>query len=244
MRFKINLYANQIIELPLSYHHQVQSLLYSLLSGNEEISSRVHDGEKGMDRKNYKMFTFSNIVGKFKIEQKTIKFLPPISIEVSTIDDEIYKALIGGLATCSKLKLVGQELTVKSVEFFNKKLTKSSYQIKMQSPITCHISNGNQTQYFSPIEKQFEEALVGNFQRKYKAYYGQEPDFSFSLTPINFSLKNKVVTSYKDFYITGWKGEYLIEGDPRALDFLYQVGIGEKNSMGFGMFKIIKGGKE
>ena len=53
-----------------------------------------------------------------------------------------------------------------------------------------------------------------------------------------FSLKNKLVTKYKDYLITGWKGEFEIRGDAEVLDFLYQVGLGEKNSMGFGMFVI------
>ena len=47
------------------------------------------------------------------------------------------------------------------------------------------------------------------------------------------------MTKYQGNYITAWYGKYLISGKRKYLDFLYQAGLGSKNSQGFGMFEII-----
>ena len=39
--------------------------------------------------------------------------------------------------------------------------------------------------------------------------------------------------------ISGWYGEYYLVGKRKYLDFLYQTGLGSKNSQGFGMFDVI-----
>ena len=62
----------------------------------------------------------------------------------------------------------------------------------------------------------------------------------FVLNWLVFKKKDKYVTKYNDFYITGWQGIYELSGKREYLEFLYYVGIGERNSQGFGMFEIIE----
>ena len=57
---------------------------------------------------------------------------------------------------------------------------------------------------------------------------------------IKITAKDKFVTRYKNFYISGWFSEYRLEGNRKHLDFLYQAGLGSKNSQGFGMYEIKK----
>ena len=61
------------------------------------------------------------------------------------------------------------------------------------------------------------------------------------LLPVKVQDRDKCVTKYKGFYITGWCGEYVLKGERKYLDFLYQTGIGSKNAQGFGMFDIVGG---
>jgi len=51
----------------------------------------------------------------------------------------------------------------------------------------------------------------------------------------------RVVTKYKDTWINGWKGMYRISGSSRALEFIYNTGLGSKNSQGFGLLEVIGG---
>jgi CRISPR-associated endoribonuclease Cas6 len=64
------------------------------------------------------------------------------------------------------------------------------------------------------------------------------PESNIELIPVQVTEKDKYVTRYKDFYMSGWNGDYILRGKRKYLDFLYQVGLGGKNAQGFGMFTI------
>ena len=42
-----------------------------------------------------------------------------------------------------------------------------------------------------------------------------------------------------EYYLTGWEGDFLLDGDPETLCLLYQTGLGDRNSQGFGMFRML-----
>jgi len=48
------------------------------------------------------------------------------------------------------------------------------------------------------------------------------------------------VTVFKGTRITAWNGIYEIVCPPDYLKFLYDAGIGAKNSQGFGMFESVE----
>lgn len=95
------------------------------------------------------------------------------------------------------------------------------------------------TIFYEPTDLEFYEMINDNFRRKYIAIMGVEPKDDIVLRPSFISDRDCKVTKYKGFYIKGFKGEYILEGDRKYLDFLYQTGLGSKNSQGFGMFNII-----
>ena len=64
------------------------------------------------------------------------------------------------------------------------------------------------------------------------------PQEDLVIETVQFSEKDKYVTNYKGFYISGWYGTYRLKGKRKYLDFLYQTGIGDRNSQGFGMFDL------
>lgn len=68
--------------------------------------------------------------------------------------------------------------------------------------------------------------LTDNFRRKNIAAVGAEPD-DIVIEPIG--AHKKVVTNFKGTWLNGWKGHYRITGDFRALEFLYNAGLGSKN---------------
>jgi len=40
--------------------------------------------------------------------------------------------------------------------------------------------------------------------------------------------------------IKGWKGRYILEGDPQLIRFGYDAGLGSRNSQGYGIFEVMK----
>ena len=88
-----------------------------------------------------------------------------------------------------------------------------------------------------PNAPRFYEALVNNARKKWRFYRGEAP-FELTVEPRFHGLPTKEFSTFKRTFITGWYGDYRLEGTPEVLDMLYQTGLGAKNSEGFGMFEV------
>jgi CRISPR-associated endoribonuclease Cas6 len=111
----------------------------------------------------------------------------------------------------------------------------------MKTPIVVYSTDQvtKYTDYYSPTDQEFYEGIQQNAYNKYTAYYGVEPDSYIEIQKIQNSVAKKMVTKYQGHYIIAWYGEYILSGKRKYLDFLYQVGIGAKNSQGFGMIEML-----
>ena len=186
----------------------------------------------------YKLFTFSSLCGKHSISDKMITFTNKVFLEIRSADSYF-------------IFLIYEYIKQNGINFGNKKfypnlkvenliIQENNITIKMNSPICVSQRDvDNNTVYLSPRDIEFETAINNNFIRKYSSYYCTEPCSDIIITNINLSPKDKIVTNIKRIYITAWKGEYVLEGSPDYLTFLYNCGLGSKNSQGFGLFEII-----
>lgn len=240
MQLLIELKKIDQFSLPVNYNYLLQSMIYNLLDNKENLSRKIHETGYQIEDKHFKLFTFSLLRGQYKIHGKRIEFLDKVRFEIRTVDKNILLTIVESLLNLETLR-IGQNLVkILNVKIGHKKLTGNSYKIRMISPLVVRSTDPEtkKTWYYNPFERVFKSRIIENLERKFQAYYHKVPIGVFDIEPINFSLDNKIVTKYKDYLITGWKGEFEIRGDAEVLDFLYQVGLGEKNSMGFGMFVI------
>ena len=97
--------------------------------------------------------------------------------------------------------------------------------IKMISPIVvkdAYVENDRKkTYYYSPLEKEFALKINTNFKNKYQIFYDKVPESDICFKLISIQEKDKYVTKYNDFYITGWQGIYELSGKREYLEFLY-----------------------
>ena len=226
------------LSLPLNYNHILQGIIYNSLSNDLEYQKTLHNEGITLGE-NYKLFTFSSLCGKHTISNKMITFIDNVFLEIRSVDSYF-------------IFLVYEYMKQNGITFGNKKfypnlkvenviIQKNNITIKMNSPI-CAFQRDieNNTVYLSPRDNDFEKLINNNFFRKYSSYYCTDPCSDITITNINLSPKDKVVTNIKKIYITAWKGEYVLEGSPDYLTFLYNAGLGSKNSQGFGLFEIIE----
>ncbi|GEA16514.1 hypothetical protein E308F_27600 [Moorella sp. E308F] len=61
------------------------------------------------------------------------------------------------------------------------------------------------------------------------------PDIPLELHNVKGS--DMKVVYYKDTVIKGWLGKYMLTGDLQLIRLVFSVGIGAKNSQGFGMLE-------
>lgn len=245
MRVDIELGFKEKLVLPIQYNYIMQAVVLKWL-GDENYSKFVHNKGYEYNKRRYKMYTFSKVFGKFKIDKAsdTITFFNKANFTVSSADDEFLIYFVAHILRNHKFQINFQEVRVnKSETGFPKVGGKAKVYTK--SPIvaysTFEIENRKKTYYYSPYEKDFSEMLRKNLINKYKALHGAEPeDTSFTITTLNNDKLSESVVRYKDIVIKGWNGEFFMEGSPELLQLAYDTGLGSKNSQGFGCVEFIK----
>lgn len=233
MQLRITIKNFNEITLPISYHHIQQSAIYALIKGT------LHDEGMLYDKRDYKMFTFSEFTGKYLIKNKRITFYDKISFEFRCFDNEIGETFINNIKEYG-FRL--GDISYHNIELDRSDLSVSTNQIriKMLAPICVYETGADKhTRYFNPGDDRFAELVNENFVRKYTAAYGQTPHSGICLKLERCTDKDKCLTKYKNYYIEAWRGVYSLNGNPDYLTFLYNVGLGAKNSQGFGMFGVI-----
>jgi len=240
MQLLIYIKLHQPLTLPINYNHILQSIIYRSLSQSADVSDFMHNVGYVLGERQYKMFQFSQLSGRYVVHQKQITFIEDISFEVRSPEIRIIRLLY---ETFSSQGIWFEDTHCKNVELELRDYTieQCGLRIKMKTPITVYStdSESGNIYYYEPDEELFYEKINDNFCRKYLAYYGVSPFTPISLRPVTVTIKDKFVTRYKQSYITGWYGRYQLSGERKYLDFLYQVGLGGKNSQGFGMFELI-----
>ena len=245
MKLEILIQAQGLI-IPMHYNHMVQAALLNALK-NDEYRQFIHDEGYRYEKRNYKPFTFSTLMGKSKKikNEKKIQFMDSILLVVSSSQKEFINELKEGLEE-KGLRLGNQQLNVQRI-IVNEELLVGSYlKVESLSPVVAYstVLEGEKkhTQYFSPLEKAFSQILGENIVKKYKAIYGENTleDESFEVIPIATEKYIKSVVYYKNFIINGYNGKFILLGNPTLIQLALESGLGGKDAQGFGCIRAIE----
>ena len=230
------------LSLPVNYHHILQAVIFKALEIDEEFSDFIHnEGYSNSDRK-FKMFTFSEPMGKCTRSGNWLVFEKKMSFTVSSISPKFINLLREGFEN-NGCEIGRSRCTNVTCEMSEDTIEKTDLYISMTSPICVYSTDFDtkHTKYYNPDEMEFFSRINDSFKRKYEAFYGVMPKSDILLFPHKVKETDKTVTKYKDFIIQGWGGVYRIKGDRKYLDFLYQTGLGSKTAQGFGSFEVWEG---
>ena len=232
---KITLAAKQETRLPLAYNYLVQSALYA---DWRAVYPNLHDTGYQDGGRRFRLFTFGPLTGNSRVENKTIIFRGLIHLEVRSAVEELIEVLAGALSRRGTMRIGRYELPVVGLYVADALLFRSAATIEMLSPLTVHepLPDGH-TRYLSPTDEDFPLLLARNLESKLRAAELPYPGF-FGCGPIVKTLKKRV-TTFKGIYVTGYMGRFRLETDPQCMAFLYDTGLGTRNSQGFGMFSIL-----
>lgn len=239
MQMIIHLENKNGLRLPLDYGYRVSSAIYRLASADEEYAAFLHDFGYGTGENRYKLFTYSPLKGHYRIEDKHIIFDGDISFEVRSISKSFCGAVKSSLLDKGAIKLMDTVLPVKMTEIYDAPLSVSETDIKSVSPIVVCSTVDSKNVYRSPEDERWEEMINLTLYRKFTAAYGEEPP---SIVKLDLIRKpKKVVTRVKGIWVTAYHAHLHIRSHPIVTAFLYETGLGAKNSQGFGMFDILEG---
>lgn len=234
MQIQLTFAAEKEFCIPLSYNYQLQSAIYSKL---EEIglSDFWHDEGFGVEQ-TFKLFSFSPLTGSYRIADKKICFDGEISFEIRSPIFEFCDEVQRSFEVNPTIKLFDTELETISTVITNRHINYDSAVFAAASPIIVHTHlPDKKTKFFFPSDDCFIERLLKNYKNKFESVYENEaPDINIKI----LDEGKKVVTKYKNFWLNGNKCVLALTGDPLALEFIYNSGLGEKNSQGFGFVDI------
>ena len=214
----------------------LQGFVYSLLEGTRYNYKHDING--------FKYFTFSNL---FPVSD----YKPGYSkkIIISSPIKELIQTVFYRLKTLDKVCLNKQPFIIKDVRVLRE--LKKFNTFHTGTPICLYTSKGESNHFFSFKEDDvdydfFFRRLKENALKKYNSYTGMEywPEEDLF---ISFEFRKEVAHSLRNkqgyrFLVIGSQWDYL-ECNPNIRQdfykFIYDVGLGEKNSLGYGFLNML-----
>jgi CRISPR-associated endoribonuclease Cas6 len=241
MLCKINFSSKKNIVLPIPYNNIIQAVLYKFIN-EDAFADFMHNEGYVHNKRNYKLFTFSNIQEKpLHIEKDKKEFVFPkdVSIYFSSVKNQFFKDVFNSIINEDNNIYFGvNEVVVSKVELIKQNISEKET-VKALSPITVYstfttFEDRKKTYYYSPYEKEFSENIRKNLLNKYQSIYNSLPEEQ----QFDISCKDKPqekIVIYKNFIIKGYTGTFEIEGSKELMDMAFCTGLGSKNSQGFGL---------
>jgi len=242
MQITIQLIGEQL-SLPIAAYESIQGLLYKAISDNPSYSSRMHEEGRCFDGRKYKLFTFGELKGRYMIQGTEIVYPDGMCLSVRSLDPYFIQLLFEYFTKHEQIRIGNRTARVGDVKLSDERIFEDRIVIRTLSPITAYVTDETgHTVYYSPKDEKFYSSLITNARRKWGSAYGDAEKPALRVCGVEDARYIKRATRFKSTYITAWHGTFVLEGAPKMLDFLYQVGLGSKNSQGFGMFEVIKRG--
>jgi len=242
MRLKIDLYShNKNFLIPYNYNSILSAIIYRKIA-DLDLASTLHSS------KDFKFFTFSQIFipRRKRVNSGFISKDGKLHFYISSPNDNLIKSLVEGHLEDTEINFKGRKLLVEQITLLEKPKFKKKMKMKTLSPIIARIKREIDGKLriwdLGPADERFYESVQKNLINKYIKFYGDfDGDRYVKITPDMKSTKRRRI-EVKGNYHRAFMMNFEIEADERLLEFAYDCGLGEKNSMGFGMVETIDGG--
>jgi CRISPR-associated endoribonuclease Cas6 len=244
MRLTFRFFKEGVLRIPINYNQIIQGIIYDNLE--KELAEFVHERGYRFEKRSFKLFTFSRILGKTRIRDGYIEVFSPFKLVVSSPKEDILCSLAENLVRMGEVHFGEENAYLEAVNVHFAPLIDRSITIKMLSPVTIYSTlskadGSKKTYYYSPFEEEFSFLLKKNILKKYHAAYGRAPcSDDFRIEPLRVRRHDEKIVVYKGFIIKGWMGHYRLSGNPELLKLAYEAGLGGKNPQGFGCFELLE----
>lgn len=242
MRLEIILKGKNNFKVPFNYNHILSAIIYNKIA-DLNFANELHSS------KSFKFFTFSQIYipKRRMVKDGIIAKDGVISFYISSPNDFLIKSLVDGFLEDLEISFQNQKLTIQKIEALKTPEFSSKSEFKTLAPIIVRtkkeIDGELKIWDLAPSDK-FFKSLENNLIKKYIKFNNlTKTDKKINIySDMNF-VKRKRISINKGNATTHHRAymmDLILEGDLDLIEFAYDVGIGEKNSMGFGMIKLLE----
>lgn len=231
--------------LPIHYNYLIQAALYDLL--DPDFAQFLHDRGYRHGKRSFRLFTFSQLQGKYRIlkETKQIRFFGQVSLSVHSPLAPFCQSVMNAIVREDGIRIGQAHLNVVHIECEEPQVTDKTIYVKTLSPVTVYSTmyrpDGRKfTHYFQPRDPDFAELIQKNLLKKFDLVYQTVPtSVRFDIEPIGKSRER--VMLYKGIVIKGHTGTFKLSADDkRLLSLALDAGIGIKGSQGFGCIECLR----
>lgn len=239
MRLKINLKAKNNFKVPFNYNHIISSIIYNKIV-DLDLAHKLHASNS------FKFFNFSqiNIPNRKLANDGIISRDGKINFYLSSPNDLLIKNLVSGFVDDLEIKFKNETLAVEKIEALRMPDFKEKSEFKTISPINIRdVNSENKRIDLAPSDK-FFKGIESNLIKKYCRFHDLESTGKkIKAYSEMANVKRKRITISKGpntTYHRAYMMDIILEGDIDLIEFAYDVGLGEKNSMGFGMIEYVE----
>ena len=245
MRLKIVLRALNEGTVPYNKKRALNAWIYNMIKSAEvELAEKMHDSRQ------IKFFTFSDVFLQkpysLTNDGIAVRKWSHLTVVFSAWDDNLPKAISKAMIKIANKNL--RQLVLGTVTYdilFIEGIAEPEITEEMEfgpvSPISVSTEKNEKIVSVEPTEEQFFVSLKNNLEKKYRLLFKREYGGILEITPLWKKVKSKRFSKAVDIKGGLIKAYYIplrIKGKKDIMRLAYVVGVGEKNSMGFGMLDV------
>ena len=259
MRFKLILNINRQAFgnlLPINYMYPMSAVVYHILGqADKQYATWLHNnGFTSSEGKKFKLFTFS----RFKIEKRKIFpqseriaiLCDTIEWQISFLPEKSTEQFIQGLFANQTFEIADKkskvQFHVRNIEVLPSPIFSEEMEFSSMSPICmrCKQEDGK-IKYISPSDPKAKEAILTSLLSRYEAYnkksFTGTNDFDFvTLNEPKSVLENIKADTKEETKVRGYMCQFKMKASIELMHIMYESGIGEECSQGFGCVRINK----
>jgi CRISPR-associated endoribonuclease Cas6 len=256
MRFKINLSLPNpnLKTLPLNYQYELSAYIYrTIANGDAKYAEWLHQNGFKMEGKQFRLFTFSNfIIPQKTIDKEHARLIirgNSASFIISFLPERSTEEFVKGIFADQHFSIGNHdckaEFLIQNIELLPQPDFCRSFTGTTISPICITLKNDNgKLDYIAPDSPLAPELIKNNLLNKYFAFYGKPYDKELFFVWKTLDVpRSKLITiktnTPQQTKVRGFHCKFSLFTIPELMNIAYNAGIGEKNSMGFGMVEEI-----
>ena len=196
MRLVVKMKSNKLI-LPLNYKSIIQGVIYNMMSREKE-GDFYHNYGYCKQEKVYKMFVFSDLYGKYQVENKKIIFSNEIKLYISALDKNLFRIIYEYLIQNDYLFINNQKVNIAGIDILNLPHFNGVKDIiiKTISPVVTYTCKDKYFTYYNPQAKEFENLVRANINHKMQAYNYPTKECIFKINEVIYKKKKYKYHNY------------------------------------------------
>jgi len=237
MRSLIHLLSDSPASIPINYQHALSSALYAFIkAANPDLSSSLHHS------RDFKFFNFSNIKfprAAIRGQEIQLRKGTHAMFNFSSPASDILEATVSGMLSTGKVLLLSAPFTIERIEILNTPNFSSPALFRTLSPVYIDTVKENGSRWdLLPTDPEWSGRIAENSRKKYAHYFGKEYRGDIEIGAVKW-FKSKRIEIGREWWRAA-NAEFSVTAGPDMLKFLWDTGIGSRNSQGFGCLQYIE----